>query len=141
MSARTQERAVKELEAQHAGLRGMMERCLELADALDEGRCGPTQLLREVERLRLAFDAHNRFEESLLRPLLKAQLTDARAQVTEDAHVSEHRALRIKLANEIGTPASRELRQVIDELRGHLDREEELLAATHGLVVVAGPGL
>lgn len=137
MTATTHRRAAKELEAQHAALRGMMERCLELADALDDGRCGPTQLLREVERLRLAFDAHNRFEETLLGPMLKAQLTDARAEVAEHAHVSEHRALRQKLASEEGTPASRELRLVIEELRSHLDHEEELLRAAHGLVVAS----
>jgi MFS family permease len=33
---------------------------------------GPLQLTREVARLRLAFDAHNRFEEQLLRPVLLA---------------------------------------------------------------------
>lgn len=112
----------------------MMNRCLELADALDAGRCGPTQLLREVERLRMAFDAHNRFEESLLGPLLQAQLTDARADVAEHDHISEHRALRMKLATEVGSAASRDLRTVIEQLRVHLDREEELLHTTRGLI-------
>ncbi len=137
MTVKTPARAIQELEAQHAALRGMMDRCLELADALDAGRCGPTQLLREVERLRLAFDAHNRFEESLLGPLLKEQLTGERADQAEHAHVTEHRALRMKLAGDVGgTAASRDLRLVIEDLRRHLDREEELLHATRGLVTV-----
>lgn len=136
MNASTTARAIKELDAQHAALRGMMDRCLELADALDAGRCGPTQLLREVERLRMAFDSHNRFEETLLGPILKAQLTEARAGAVEHAHVDEHRALRIKLASE-GTPMSRDLRLVIDELRAHLDREEELLRSSRGPVIAA----
>lgn len=134
VSVKTTARAVKELEAQHAALRGMMQRCLELADALDAGHCGPTQLLREVERLRLAFEAHNRFEESLLGPLLKAELSETRAEVVEHAHVTEHRALRMKLASGVGTSASRELRVVIEELGLHLDREEELLDAARHLV-------
>jgi hypothetical protein len=136
MNANTTARAIKELDAQHAALRGMMERCLELADALDAGRCGPTQLLREVERLRMAFDSHNRFEESLLVPILKSQLTEPRASAVEHAHVDQHRALRMKLASE-GTPMSRDLRVVIEELRAHLDREEEMLRSTRGLVIDA----
>lgn len=135
-TTKSRSRAIKELDAQHAALRGMMERCLELADALDAGRCGPMQLLREVERLRLAFDAHNRFEETLLGPILKAQLMDGRAEAIEHAHVTEHRSLRTKLANNIGTPASRDLRSVIEALQTHLDHEEEMLRTTRGLVAV-----
>ncbi|NVB81157.1 MAG: hemerythrin domain-containing protein [Kofleriaceae bacterium] len=136
-SIKTPARALKELEAQHAALRGMMDRCLELADALDAGRCGPTQLLREVERLRMAFDSHNRFEETLLGPLLAAQLASTRAEPLEHAHIAEHRSLRARLASDVGSTASRDLREVIDQLRAHLDREEELLDTAQGLVADA----
>jgi hypothetical protein len=39
-------RAFAELAAQHAALRGMMDRCDELADELDRGGMGPMQLAR-----------------------------------------------------------------------------------------------
>jgi hypothetical protein len=115
-------RVLAELSAQHAALRGMMERCEQLADQLDAGRMGPLQLMREVERLRLAFDAHNRFEEQLLRPvLLEADgFGDARVERMVHEHVSEHRAMRGQLAS----PATAELRAAIAALREHLEAEE-----------------
>jgi hypothetical protein len=130
----TPTRARSELEAQHAGLRGMMQRCIELADELDAGRCGPTQLLREIARLRLAFESHNRFEEELLRPALQgANHADAALlEQLRNRHIEEHRSLRTRLAN-AGTPATQELRQVIETMRAHLDHEE--LVLLNGLVV------
>jgi hypothetical protein len=115
-------RALAELSAQHEALRGMMERCEQLADELDTGRMGPLQLTREVSRLRLAFDAHNRFEEQLLRPvLLEADgFGDARVERMIDEHISEHRAMRTELAS----PATADLRAAIAELRAHLAAEE-----------------
>jgi hypothetical protein len=118
-------RALIELKAQHDALRGMMRRCEELADELDAGRMGPTQLMREVARLRLAFDAHNQFEEQLLRPALLEG--DAFAGVRIDRmvedHVHEHRAMRHQLASS----ETSVLREVIDTLRAHLDAEERYL--------------
>ena len=118
-------RALIELKAQHDALRGMMERCEELADELDAGRMGPTQLLREVARLRLAFEAHNKFEEQLLRPALLEG--DAFAGVRIDRmvedHVNEHREMRMKLASS----ETSVLRDVIETLRAHLDAEERYL--------------
>ena len=118
-------RALIELKAQHDALRGMMDRCEALADELDAGRMGPTQLMREVARLRLAFDAHNQFEEQLLRPALLEG--DAFAGVRIDRmvedHVNEHRAMRRRLAsNETAA-----LRDVIETLRAHLEAEERYL--------------
>lgn len=132
-------RAIVELDAQHEALRGMMDRCLELADAMDAGGCGPTELLHEVERLRLAFDAHNRFEEALLRPMLNARVSQARAQSIEHTHLAEHRSLRIQLAADVGTPATRDLRTVIEGLRAHLDHEEDMLLATHRIAPIEPP--
>jgi hypothetical protein len=118
-------RALIELKAQHDALRGMMDRCEELADELDAGRMGPTQLMREVSRLRLAFDAHNTFEEQLLRPALLEG--DAFAGVRIDRmvedHIGEHRAMRQKLASS----ETAVLRDVIDTLRAHLEAEERYL--------------
>lgn len=115
-------RALAELAAQHDVLRGMMDRCEELADELDAGRMGPMQLTREVARLRLAFDAHNRFEEQLLRPVLLG--TDAFGEVRVERmfeeHVGEHRAMRTQL----GSNETVDLRAVIADLRAHLAAEE-----------------
>lgn len=115
-------RALAELAAQHDALRGMMDRCEDLADELDAGRSGPTQLTREIARLRLAFDAHNRFEEQLLRPVLLA--TDAFGEVRVERmleeHVGEHREMRARL----GSDTTADLREVIATLRAHLDAEE-----------------
>jgi hypothetical protein len=118
----TPSRALAELAAQHEVLRGMMDRCEELADELDAGRMGPMQLTREVARLRLAFDSHNKFEEELLRPVLLA--SDSFGEVRVDRmiedHVGEHRAMR----QQLGSPATADLRAVIAHLREHLAAEE-----------------
>jgi hypothetical protein len=115
-------RALAELAAQHNALRGMMDRCEELADELDAGRTGPIQLTREVARLRLAFDAHNRFEEQLLRPaLLDADaFGEIRVERMVEEHVDEHREMRARL----GSSATSDLRAVIASLRAHLEAEE-----------------
>ena len=120
-------RALAELAAQHAALRDMIDRCEVLADELDAGRVGSTRLMREVARLRLAFDAHNRFEEQLLRPVLLDG--DGSAGVRLDRmcqeHVDEHRAIRGQLA----TSTTSDLRAVIADLRAHLDAEERYFVA------------
>jgi hypothetical protein len=83
---------------------------------------GPLQLTREVARLRLAFDAHNRFEEQLLRPVLldADAFGEVRVERMCEEHVGEHRAIRAQL----GTEATADLRAVIASLRAHLDAEE-----------------
>jgi hypothetical protein len=118
-------RALAELKAQHDALRGMMDRCVELADELDAGRSGPMQLTREVARLRLAFDAHNTFEEQLLRPVLNEvdAFSGPRIDKMVEDHVGEHRAMRISL----GSNETRALRDVIETLRAHLEAEERYL--------------
>ena len=124
-------RALSELKAQHDALRGMMDRCEELANELDAGRMGPLQLTREVERLRLAFGAHNTFEEQLLRPVLIGN--DAFAEVRIDRmvedHVGEHRAMHASLAN----TETMALRESIAMLRAHLDAEERYLLSSRVL--------
>jgi iron-sulfur cluster repair protein YtfE (RIC family) len=121
------ERALAELEAQHAGLRAIMERCDELLVEVEAGRCGPIQLTREVARLRLAFEGHNRFEEQLLRPLLRQTDPFAAARIERmiEEHVNEHRAM----AQQLGSKDTADLRDVIETLRAHLDAEERYLLA------------
>src|SRR5215510_344672 len=138
--------ALDELGAQHALLREMMERCESRADDVDADTGNPAQRLDEVARLRTAFDAHNQFEEQLLRPLLldvdwrpramdlagggcpappwpegtPAGMGAVRVSRMALDHVQEHRAMRIGLG---ATPTS-ELRGVLAELRAHLESEE-----------------
>jgi iron-sulfur cluster repair protein YtfE (RIC family) len=116
--------ALSELADQHGRLRDMMERCEELADALDAGNAEPDALLREVARLRTAFDAHNRFEEQLLRPMLVDAdwMGAVRASVMVEEHIEEHRSMR----QQMGSPTTAELRAVIASLRAHLQAEERV---------------
>ena len=135
-------RALAELKAQHDALRGMMDRCEELIVELEAGRSGPTQLTREVARLRLAFEAHNPFEEQLLRPVLNEQDPFAAARIDRmiDDHVNEHRTMR----QQLGTVETRDLRDVIETLRAHLDAEERYLLSAKVLrddiVTIEGSG-
>jgi hemerythrin-like domain-containing protein len=117
-----------ELASQHATLRLMMDRCEELADAFDAGEAGPTQLLREVAKLRIAFDAHNQFEEHLLGPMLLelGQVGSVRVSRMLSDHAAEHRSMR----QHLGSNTTSELRAVLDSLRDHLESEEQYFFGT-----------
>ena len=118
----TPSRALDTLAAQHATLREMIDRCVVLADEVDAGTADASQLLREVARLRIAFDDHNQFEEQLLPPLLLDAdwLGAVRVSRMVEDHVEEHRAMRLGLA---ATPTG-DLRGVLASLRDHLATEE-----------------
>jgi len=115
-------KALRELQAQHDALRAIMDRCDALVADFDAGRDSTIELTREVSRLRVAFDAHNRFEEQLLRPVLldADAFGPVRIEHMVAEHVGEHRAMRDQLA--AGTVA--ELRSVVQLLRAHLEAEE-----------------
>lgn len=118
--------ALSELIAQHDSLRCMMDLCEDLADGLDlHPDADPTPLTRELALLRLAFDAHNKFEEQLLRPVLLEHdsFGPVRVQRMVEDHVHEHRTIGERLAS----PATAALRDVIETLRAHLDSEERYL--------------
>ncbi len=119
--------AIAELEAQHANLRELMDRCDELAAELLEGRGEATVLTREVMQLRLAFDVHNQYEETVLRPLIAS--TCPKPGIRIDGlfkhHVGEHHEMRGRLASDETTI----LRDVLASLRIHLDAEERYLMA------------
>ena len=106
---------------QHARLRVMMDRCEQLADQLDAGVVQPAELTREVVELRGAFDAHNRFEEELLQPMLREldAFADVRIEHMVEDHVHEHRSIR----DHLDGPTA-ELRGSLYELRAHLAAEE-----------------
>ena len=135
-------RALTELLAQHAKLREIMNRCELLADELDAGHVEAAPVVNEVARLRIAFDAHNRFEEQYLRPVLRE--TDSFGDVRVDQmvadHVEEHRLMRRAL----GSSVTAVLRLTIDRLRGHLATEERYFLSSKvlrdDLVVVESTG-
>ena len=111
-----------ELLQQHDELRTIMDRCEVLADEIDIGKGDVALLTREIARLRLAFDAHNKFEEQLLRPVLREMdaFGDVRIDRMFSDHVSEHRSIRLQL----GDATTNALRSAIDSLRVHLQAEE-----------------
>jgi len=117
-------RVLAELAGQHATLHDMIDRCEELADALDADRIAPHVLLREVARLRLALDAHNQYEEQLLPPLLLDTdwLGAVRVSRMVESHIVEHREMKGRLGSML-VPSS-ELRATLASLRAHLDSEE-----------------
>ena len=123
-------RLLAELVQQHTALRGIIDKCELVADELDAGRAQASELTREVAKLRVAFDAHNAFEEQLLRPVLRE--ADAFGQVRVEQmlqdHVDEHRAMRRHLDG----PTS-ELRGVLYELRAHLVAEERYFLSSRVL--------
>lgn len=111
-----------ELMKQHDALRAMMDQCELFADELEASGGDPSALTREVAKLRVAFDAHNRFEEQLLRPVLREldAFGDVRVERMVAAHVDEHGAVRAQL----GDGPTAMLRDAIDRLRVHLQAEE-----------------
>lgn len=117
-----------ELLAQHDELRAIMDRCEELADQFDLGRDAAIALTSEVARLRIAFDAHNKFEEQLLRPVLREidAFGDVRVERMFHDHVGEHRAMGLQL----GDATTNALRAAIDSLRVHLQAEERYFASS-----------
>jgi hypothetical protein len=126
-------RALAQWQAQHDMLRGMMDRCEELADELDAGRSGPLQLTREVERLRLAFEAHNKFEEEMLRPVLLAGVPADQLERVIAEHMADHRDMR----KQLGATETSPLREVIESMRAHLEAEERFLATSRGIAAHA----
>ena len=109
-----------EILAQHDGLRAMMDHCDELADELERSDGSPVALMREVAELREAFEAHNRTEERVLRPMLGDPADGVRLDHLVAQHVGEHRAMHGRL---LSGPTA-ELRAVIASLRAHLATEE-----------------
>jgi hypothetical protein len=114
--------ALAELRQQHDDLRALADRCAARA-ARQYGDDEPSSELRTaMARLRIALGAHNRYEESVMAPLLLA--TDAFGAVRVDemlrAHAHEHALLLSTMqADTVGA-----LRTVVADLRRHLDDEE-----------------
>jgi len=124
----TPSHALAELGAQHARLRDLIAHCEDLADGVDAGQVEPSQLLGEVVALRLAFDAHNQFEEQMLRPVLLDVdwLGAVRVSRMVEDHVEEHRSMR----RELDRTTTAELRGVLASLLAHLASEERYFLTT-----------
>jgi len=140
----TPRNALNELLTQHATLREMMSVCEGLADAIDVGGGDPARLAREVAKLRIAFAAHNEFEEQILRPvLLEADaFGEVRIERMVSEHVDEHRSMRARLEN--GSPATAALRETLHDLMAHLDAEERYFLSSKvlrdDLITLEGAG-
>jgi hemerythrin-like domain-containing protein len=132
--------ALAELLAQHDQLRTMIDRCQQLADELDAGHGSADALGREIVRLRVAFDHHNKLEEHVLRPLLRdsGAFADVRIDRMVSEHIEEHRAMRERFTS---SPTA-ELREALTMLREHLATEERYFLSTRvvrdDLVVIEG---
>lgn len=124
--------ALELLLSQHAALRELIDACTELESTAD--------LERAVARLRLSFEDHNRYEETVLRPILSD--VDAFDQVRIERmladHVAEHRAL----ADRMATVSPGALQALLATLRDHLATEERYFLTPRvvrdDLVVVEG---
>lgn len=123
---------LERLLAQHASICTLIEACAELESRAD--------LERALARLRLAFEEHNRYEETVLRPILGD--VDAFDEVRIDrmvaGHVAEHRALADGMA--MSSPTA--LQALLATLRDHLAMEERYFLSPRvvrdDLVVVEG---
>jgi hypothetical protein len=115
------DQALAQMLQQHEALRARMDVCEHMADELDQGRGSVGTLGREIAQLRVAFEAHNRFEERVLPALLHAADAFGEARISHMLadHVHEHRVLRTRLDG-----PTAELRATLYELRAHLAMEE-----------------
>lgn len=112
-----------ELISQHDRLRELMDQCEDLADAVENDPLGdPAPLMRTLTNLRLALDAHNKFEEQLLRLVLRQHdhLAPDRIERMVEDHLHEHRTM----CQQLSSPATAVLRTAIETLRTQLDAEE-----------------
>lgn len=120
-----------ELLQQHDQLRDIIYRCEKLADDLDAGKIEPVIVLAEVAHLRATFDVHNKFEEQLLRPILRDANAFAELRIDRmvEDHVGEHRAM----SEGLGNPVTAELRHTLAQLQLHLATEERYFLSAHSL--------
>ena len=121
---------IAQLYQQHEQLRAIAADCEVLADRFDAGHPVASQLVRRIARLRTAVAAHNRYEESILRPILIAA-ADPRGDVDRmvHEHVREHGRVRhdLSVAGAAVTSVD-DLRSVLVALHRHLAEEERYFA-------------
>jgi len=134
--------ALRELLQQHAELRRIVADCEALIERLDEGEDVAGELAHAVAKLRVAFEAHNKHEESLLRPVLIAADAFGPVRVDQmvDEHIREHRAVRATLDDLSAEALAETLRTLIT----HLEEEERYFLTSKvlhdDLIIVEGGG-
>lgn len=104
---------IAELMRQHAVLRGLITVCEGMADDLDRDAVQPAEVLKMVAQLRQMFEAHCRYEEHVMRPVIDA------------AHLDEHH----DATEHLGSPMTNELRATLARLRHHLDSEDRYFSS------------
>ena len=122
---------------QHERLRGLFGEALGLArrrEAGGEVAGALEELLREVGR---AFEEHNRYEESVLRPMFVAQDWGwARVERMLEEHAEEHRVMITQLAGEAARSADA-LADLVEEVEAHMAAEERVFL---NVAVLRDPG-
>ena len=118
-----------ELLEQHAALRGLIKdvRC-----AIEE-RSAREELRGCVERLATALRGHNKYEEGVLRELIKNvdAWGPARVEIMDESHVYEHTEVLAALLGTSGASdvaaAGKGVAAVLGRIESHMAREEEVL--------------
>jgi hypothetical protein len=129
------------LTEQHLMLRNRIVQCELLADDVDQGRASSRVLWDAVDALRQALDAHNRFEERTLKPMLRE--VDAFGEVRLERMYLEHQSEHLALDDRLHAGTTAMLRAALLELREHLADEEQLFVSPRVLrddLVVLEPG-
>ncbi len=113
--------------AQHARLRVLFGEALALArgrEVTGEGGAALEELLPRISR---AFAEHNRYEESVLRPVLLARDGWGAARVDRmmEEHVEEHRAF-VEQLTAGAVQSARALADFIEEVEAHMAAEERV---------------
>lgn len=124
--------------AQHGQLRELFDQAQTLArrrEADPEDAAGLDELLAEIGRV---FEAHNRYEEAILRPMLLALdgLGAARVDRMLEEHAGEHRAFAEHLATEAARSAAA-LSDFVEEVEAHMAAEERVFL---NVAVLRDPG-
>lgn len=117
----------EELLRQHEVLRGLLAKTTELASRYAAGALVSEALAELLTMVRHAFEDHNRYEESVLRPLLNA--TDAwgpaRVDRMIEEHTEEHQAFLEFLDGSIERVAA-DLADFVEEVEAHMAAEERV---------------
>jgi hypothetical protein len=119
------------LTEQHLMLRNRISQCEMLADDVDGGHTPPRFLWEIVDALRQALDAHNRFEERALKPLLRE--LDAFGEVRLERMFLEHMCEHLALNEHLNAGTTAMLRAALIELREHLEEEERMFVSARVL--------
>lgn len=111
--------------SQHEGLRGQLSTTMGLAERFRAGALVEEELITALAALRDAFDQHNRFEESLLEPMLRATDSYGEVRVARmlGEHTEEHRAFMEFLGGAVADVVVG-LADFVEEIAAHMEAEE-----------------